>query len=141
MTITSTDTNTDTIAPSTVDRFLAALEAGVRVDDDVLAEGVHLDATVPNWRFGVVGRDVQDQYAAWFAHPGRFEELRRLPTTEGEVVVYFLSWEEDGKPWAAHHTHVLTLDGDGRIANDTFFCGGRWPSALLAEMGHPGHAC
>ena len=76
---------------------------------------------------------LKDEYAHWFADPGRFEELRRIPFPDGEVVEYVLTWVESGVPHAAHHVHVLDV-ADGRIARDTVVCGGRWPASLLAEM-------
>jgi hypothetical protein len=39
-----------------------------------------------------------------------------------------------GVPHAARQAHVLELDGEGRIAHDHMWCGGRWPATLLAEM-------
>jgi len=93
-----------------------------------------LDATVPNWRFRVVGASaIRGEYAGWFADPGRFEQLHRWPTSDGEVVEYTLTWTEHGVPHAAHHVHLLTVRDD-RIVADTVVCGGRWSAALLAEM-------
>ena len=76
---------------------------------------------------------IRAEYAQWFADPGQFEELRRIPTPGGEVVQYLLTWTENGVPHAAHHMHVLEVS-EGRIDVDTVMCGGRWPAGLLAEM-------
>jgi hypothetical protein len=117
-----------------VDRFLAAVEAGAMAGCDVWSDAAVLDATVPNWRFRKQGPDaIRGEYAHWFADPGRFEELRRLPVEGGEVVDYVLAWEEAGVPHAAHHMHVIQVRDD-RIESDTVLCGGRWPAGLLAEM-------
>ena len=80
----------------------------------------HLDATVPNWWFTVDGAAaIGTEYGRWFAHPGRFSELHRTATADGEVVEYTLRWTEDGTPHAAHHVHVLTVDrARDRIATD-----------------------
>jgi hypothetical protein len=125
-----------TIATTTnaVGRFLAAVE-GARVPDcDAWADDAVLDATVPNWRLTRRGADaIRAEYGRWFADPGRFEQLRRIPTPGGEVVEYLLTWEEQGVPHAAHHVHILEVDGD-RITADTVMCGGRWPASLLGEM-------
>jgi hypothetical protein len=131
-------TTVPTTVPTTgtaVDGFLAAV-AGARIPQaDAWADRATLDATVPNWRFSATGADaIRATYATWFADPGHFAELRRLPTPSGEVVEYTLCWEQDGVPHAAHHAHLLTLDADGRITEDRVFCGGRWDAALLAEM-------
>ena len=81
------------------------------------------------------------QLQAWFPATGTMSELRRLPTPAGEVVTYLLEWEEHGVPHAAHHVHVVTVDGrTDRIVRDDFWCGGRWGAALLAEMGAMAHA-
>ena len=125
-----------TIATTTnaVGRFLAAVE-GARVPDcDAWADDAVLDATVPNWRLTRRGADaIRAEYGRWFADPGRFEQLRRIPTPGGEVVEYLLTWDEQGVPHAAHHVHILEVDDD-RITADTVMCGGRWPASLVAEM-------
>lgn len=135
-------TMTTSTAVSTVDRFLEAVAAGRAAElADLYAPDARLDATVPNWRFGTTGAAaIADQYASWFTHPGRFEELARRPFAGGEVVSYLLTWEEGGVPHAGHHCHVLTLGSDGRIVHDQVWCGGRWDAALLAEMGAAGDA-
>ena len=128
---------------TTVDRFLAAIAAGAGGSvSDLYAEDALLDATVPNWRFSRRGSvAIADQYAGWFNHPARFEELERHATADGEVVRYLLSWQEAGVPHAAHHAHVLSVDpASGRITADHVFCGGRWDAALLADMAEADHA-
>jgi hypothetical protein len=123
-----------------VDRFLAAIEAGTAPPTGVFADDALLDATVPNWRFTVRGEQaVRDQLAGWYREPGRFEDLRRTPLPGGELVEFTLSWEEAGVPHAAHQAHVFRLE-NGHIATDTVFCGGRWPASLLAEMAEAEHA-
>lgn len=125
---------TNRTTSETVDLYLAAIEAGDMNSCTVWADDVVLDATVPGWRFVCRGpAAVRDEYGRWFADPGRLEELRRLPTTGGEVVEYLLNWSEGGIPHAAHHVHILEV-ADGRITRDHVMCGGRWPAALLAEM-------
>lgn len=122
-------TTTNAVGP-----FLAAVE-GARVPDcDAWADDCVLDATVPNWRFTRRGADaIRAEYGRWFADPGRFEQLRRMPTPGGEVVEYLLTWDEQDVPHAAHHVHILEVDDD-RITADTVMCGGRWPASLVAEM-------
>ena len=56
--------------------------------------------------------------------------MRTLPRT---AVDEFVDAVRADVPHAAHHVHLLTVDG-GLIAADTVLCGGRWPSSLLAEM-------
>jgi hypothetical protein len=125
---------TTTTTTTAVDRFLAAVEAGAIGGCTAWAADAEVDATVPNWRFTIRGADaIRTEYARWFAEPGRFEELRRWPVADGEVVEYLLSWTEQGVPHAAHHVHLLTVR-DGAIVHDTVMCGGRWSAGLLAEM-------
>ena len=134
MTTTTATGATETVRLA-VDRFLDAVAAGAGVPEALLADGVILDATVPDWRFTVQGRPaVARQYGRWFAAPAAFEELERLAVDGGEVVTYLLTWEEGGVPHAAHHCHRLRVDPHGRMAADRFFCGGRWDAARLAEM-------
>jgi hypothetical protein len=127
-------TQTQTQNLTAVDRFAAAIESGVRVGGDVFAAEAVVDATVPNWRWTIRGgQAIADAFAGWFAHPGHFESLRRSPLTDGELLEFTLTWQENGVPHACHEAHRLTLR-DGRIVEDTVYCGGRWPAALLAEM-------
>jgi hypothetical protein len=100
----------------------------------VFAEDAVLDATVPHWRFTVRGASsIEDTLAGWFADPGQFESITRSPVPGGELVRFVLTWEENGEPHMCHQAHVIELDGD-RIVRDTVYCGGRWDSALMAEM-------
>lgn len=134
-------TTATTTSTTTVDRLLDAIAAGAGVPADLLAPTATLDATVPGWRFTVRGAEaVARQYSGWFADQATYEELERLPVEDGEVVTYLLTWTEKGVPHAAHHCHRLRLDGEGRIAADRFFCGGRWDAALLADMAAADHA-
>ena len=117
-----------------VEEFLNAIETATIPACEAWSADATLDATVPNWRLRASGPDaIRAEYARWFADPARFDELRRHPIGDGEVVEYTLSWSENGVPHAAHHMHLLTVR-DGRIAADTVMCGGRWPAGLLAEM-------
>jgi hypothetical protein len=125
---------TDTATRTTVDRFVAAIEAGVRVEDGVFAADAVVDATVPNWRWTIRGATaIADTFAGWFADPGTFESVRRAPLAEGELLEFTLTWQENGVPHACHQAHILTVR-DGSIVGDTVLCGGRWNAALLAEM-------
>ena len=120
--------------PSSVDRFLTAVRTATIASCDAWTDDVVLDATVPNWRFHRRGPDqVRDTYGGWFADPGAFESLVRIPVDGGEIIDYTLTWVEGGVPHAAHHAHILGLR-NGRISSDTVLCGGRWSASLLAEM-------
>ena len=118
-----------------VDEFLSSVEGATMAGCGAFADVVDLDATVPNWRFSVHGGEqVKSEFGRWYADPGHFEELRRLPLPGGELVEFTLCWEENGIPHACHQVHVLGLD-NGKIVVDRAWCGGRWPASLLAEMG------
>lgn len=121
-----------TTTTTAVDRLLLTVVGGAP-GTGVFSPTAELDATCPGWRFSVIGDAIAGTLARWFAHPGRVEELERHPTPTGEVVSYTVSWVEDGVPHAAHQVHVLTVEDD-RITRDLFWCGGRWPAPLLAEM-------
>ena len=117
-----------------VDRFIDAIEHAAAGGADAFADDAVLDATVPNWRFVVRGgAAIGQEFARWYAHPGRFDDLRRTSLPDGELVEYTLSWVEEGVPHKCHQVHRLAV-ADGRIVADTVWCGGRWPAPLLAEM-------
>ena len=125
---------TETATLTAVDRFVAAIEAGVRVDAGVFAPDAVVDATVPNWRWTIRGATaIADTFAGWFADPGAFEAVQRIPLPDGELLEFTLTWQENGVPHACHQSHRLTVR-EGSIVEDTVFCGGRWNAALLAEM-------
>jgi hypothetical protein len=118
-----------------VDRFVAAIEHATVSGTDAFADDAVLDATVPNWRFVVRGgAAIRQEFAKWYGHPGRFEDLRRTPLPDGELVEYTLAWAEEGVPHKSHQAHRLSV-ANGLIVADTVWCGGRWPASLLAEMG------
>jgi len=133
------DSNPKASLQPAVDRFLAAVQAGV-LTADLYTTDATLDATVPGWRFHRHGAAaVSEEYAGWFNAPGQFEELERIVVADGEVVTYVLTWEEHGVPHAAHHSHRIVVDpATGRIAADRVFCGGRWNAELLASMAEAG---
>jgi ketosteroid isomerase-like protein len=117
-----------------VDRLLDAVAAGTGVPADIYDPAAVLDATVPHWRLEQHGpRRIAGQLSAWFADPGSFTELRRVPLPDGELVHFELSWQEDGRPMLAHQAHVITVT-DGRISRQEVFCGGRWDAATQAEI-------
>lgn len=117
-----------------VDAFLEAVQRATIPSCTAWAPDVVLDATVPGWRFRMNGpEEIRAEYSGWFADPGHFEELRRIPFPGGELVQYLLSWVEEGVPHQAQHMHVLEVS-DGLIQVDTVLCGGRWPAGLVDEM-------
>ena len=73
------------------------------------------------------------ELARWYADAGSFEELRRTPVPNGELVEFTLRWQEGGAPFAAHQAHIIEVAG-GMVTSDRVWCGGRWPATLLAEM-------
>ncbi len=122
------------LSDSPVDDFLTAVENGAMASCAVWSPNAVLDATTPGWRFRKQGpAAIREEYADWFADPGRFEEIERSPISGGEVVRYLLTWVENGVPHAAHHMHILTIESD-QITSDTVMCGGRWPASRLAEI-------
>jgi len=123
-----------------ITRLTEAIEHATIRTSGVFAPDAELDATVPNWRFTVRGAaDIEDTLAGWYADPGHFETITRVPITGGELVRFVLTWEEHGEPHMCHQSHVIEVEHD-RIVRDTVFCGGRWNSALMAEMGEAASA-
>jgi hypothetical protein len=117
-----------------IDRFTHAIETASLAGSGVFAHDAILDATVPNWRYTVSGvRDIETELGRWYADPGRFEELRRTPLANGELVEFVLTWEENGEPHMCHQAHHIEVH-DGLITRDRAWCGGRWGAALQAEM-------
>jgi hypothetical protein len=116
-----------------IQRFLDSVVDPAAGFTDVFSPDASLDATVPNWRFTVRGVDnLRAELARWFADPGTFDSVIRVPMPDGELVQFDLSWLQDGTPHAVHQAHVLTVSGD-RITADTAWCGGRWSASALAE--------
>lgn len=129
-----TTTTSHRQAITAVDGFLADVQRGSMSPLHYAPHAV-LDAVVPGWRLAAHGPEqIAAEYGRWFHHPGHFADLRRLPTTTGEVVEYTLTWTEDGVGHTGRHVHVIDLDGAGRITSDHVWCGGRWPTDLLAQM-------
>ncbi len=126
---------TTTGAGSTVvDRLLRAIEAGAGLPTDLFRADAELDATVPGWRFPVLGADaIAAELGRWYADPGHFEQVDRTPLPDGELVELTLTWTEGGVPHAVHQIHRLFV-ADDRIVADHAWCGGRRPAGLLAEM-------
>lgn len=125
------------LSTSVVDRFLVGVETGA-MPSDVFADDASLDATVPNWRFGLRGGEaVRAELANWYADPGRFLELERTAIPGGELVEFTLTWVEEGVPHRVHQAHILQV-AEGRVSRDTAFCGGRWPADLVQQMEEAG---
>ncbi len=128
-----------TQAPGAVDRFTAAIEAGVRVGP--ASSPTTRSSTRPSPTGG--GRS-----AARGRSPTPSPAGSPIPATSSccgaprwptaRSLEFTLTWEENGVPHACHQSHHLTLR-DGSIVADTVFCGGRWNAALLAEMAEAGH--
>ncbi len=117
-----------------ITRLMEAIEQATIRNAALFAPDAELDATVPNWRFTVRGEDdIEDTLAGWYAQPGHFETVTRVPIAGGELVRFVLTWEEHGEPYMCHQAHVIEVERD-RIVRDTLFCGGRWDSAMMAEM-------
>lgn len=117
-----------------VSTLISDIASGTGIGGEVYAPDVAFDATVPNWRFQLSGADaVRDKLSSWYADPGEFSSLDRLPVPDGELVTFTLHWSEDGVDHTSHQAHLLAVTGD-RISAHTVWCGGRWPADLVAEM-------
>jgi hypothetical protein len=117
-----------------IDDFLAAITSATIPGADCWAPQACLDATIPEWRIQTRGPlQIKRLFSGWYADVGRFEEFRRTPLPDGELIEFLLTWTEHGVPHAAHQAHVLRL-GDGQITDHVVYCGGRWPAGLMARM-------
>ena len=117
-----------------VNELISRIENGTVGACELFAPDMVLDATVPGWRFSVRGAHrVRTQLADWFATPGTFEELRRTPLPEGELVEFLRTHDEPSGPITAHQVHILEVH-DGQVTSDRVWCGGRWSAAERAEM-------
>jgi hypothetical protein len=140
MTTTTPATTPPATTSAAVDGFLADVLRGSMSPAHHSRHAV-LDAVVPDWRLAAEGPDaIADEYAHWFRHPGRFADLRRLPTATGEIVEYTLTWTLDGVAHTGRHVHLIDLDATGAIVSDHVWCGGRWPADLIAQMEQVRHA-
>jgi hypothetical protein len=120
--------------------FLKAVEAAAIELTDVYSDDAVLDATVPNWRFCLVGPEaIKTEYSKWFCDPATFVSLERMPVPDGEVVIYEHEFMHDGVRHRAHHAHHLVVR-EGKIAADTVWCGGKWPEPLLKDMAETNRA-
>lgn len=117
-----------------VSDFSKAVEAATIEETDVYSDGAVLDATVPNWRLCVVGRQaITAEYSKWFIEPATFVSLERVPVPDGEVVIYKHGFVHDGVRHRGHRVHHLVVRG-GKIASDAVWCGGKSPEPLLTDM-------
>lgn len=117
-----------------VGELIRDIAAGAGISEAVFADDVAFDATTPGWRSQLRGAAaVRRQLGGWFADPGTFEEIERIPTPDGELVTFSLQWMEDGVEHTAHQAHLLEVK-DGRVTRHKAWCGGRWPADRVAEM-------
>lgn len=120
-----------------VSDFLKAVEAAAIHQTEIYSDDAVLDATVPNWRFRLVGAEaIKAEYSKWFCDPATFVSVERMPVPDGEVVIYEHEFTHDGVRHRAHHAHHLVVR-DGKIAADIVWCGGKWPEPLLKDMAEP----
>ncbi len=118
---------------TTIDKLLAGIEAAA-IPVGLLRDDVIFDATVPNWRYTLAGAEVvRAELAKWYAEPGHFQDLRRTPLPDGELIEFTLQWREQDVPHMCHQAHILHLR-EGQVAEHTAWCGGRWPASLIAQM-------
>jgi hypothetical protein len=117
-----------------IDRYIVAIETAA-IDSELFSADAVLDATIPNWRFMRCGGGaVAGALAEWFTNPAHFDRLSRVAIASGSLLLFDLTWEEHGEPHMCRQAQVIDVR-DGRIAGVTAYCGGRWGSALMAEMG------
>ena len=112
--------------------FVRWLETGVR-PDDLFADDVFVDLTVPHWRLQAEGLDpafrVREE-----SHPFTGEvAVRGLDrTTRGFLVEFEERWEAEGQRWYCREL-IHAVVTDDRISELLVYCTGDWDEALQAR--------
>lgn len=114
---------------TTADRLVAWLEDGRR-RDDLFADDVLVDFTVPLWRIQGVGAEqafaIREQ---GHPHPGSVRIERSSPTPDGYVLQIEERWNDGAQDWYCREVITAVERGD-RIAEIAVHCTGDWDEAL-----------
>jgi hypothetical protein len=107
------------------ENFVRWLETGER-PDDLFADGVFADLTVPQWRLQAEGPDAtfclrEDSHP----YPGRVtvESLDR--TARGFLVAFEERWDAGGQRWYCREM-IHCVVADNRIIELAIYCTGDW---------------
>ena len=109
--------------------FVEWLETGER-PEDMFAEDVFADLSLPHWRLQVVGQDSafhlrEDEHP--FCGHVRVEALDR--TSRGFLIQFEERWTADGQLWYCREL-VHCVVTDGRIGELVIYCTGDWDAAV-----------
>ena len=89
-------------AVNPIDRFTQAIETASIGEAGVSAPNTVLEATVPLWRLAVTRNQHRGRVGPVVRRPRSFEEMRRTPLPNGELVEFVHTWEKDGEPHVSH---------------------------------------
>jgi hypothetical protein len=112
-----------------VDRLVQWLETGVR-PDDLFAEDVFVDLSLPHWRIQAQGADDAFRIRAG-DHPYqgevRVEALDR--TSRGVLIQFEERWSAGGQEWYCRELVHCIVNGD-RISGLAVYCTGDWDEVV-----------
>ncbi len=103
---------------------------------DLYRQDAILDASVPQWRYQLQGRDaIRAQHAQEFGsvRGARVAASRVTPTLDGVVVEIEGCFEEDGEECLWREVHILHTDG-AAITEHVGYCTGIWDAATIARQ-------
>ena len=111
------------------DRLVQWLETGVR-PDDLFAEDVFVDLSLPHWRIQEQGADNAFRIREG-DHPYRGEvRVEALDRTSRGVLIQFEErWSAGGQQWYCRELIHCIVDGD-RISELAVYCTGDWDEAV-----------
>lgn len=114
------------------------LETGVR-PDDLFAEDVFVDLSIPHWRLQVEGAAATFELRA-DGHPSPGEvAVRGLDrTSRGFLIEFEERWYAEGQRWYCREMIHCLLSGD-RIAALSVYCTGDWDEAVQARHAEQVH--
>jgi hypothetical protein len=110
-------------------RFLETGEA----PDELFANDVFFDVTVPHWRLQATGREEAIALRrAQHPAPGRVVRSRLDETSTGFVLEFEERWQESGRSWYAREIARADVT-DNRIMQLSVYCTGDWDETREQE--------
>lgn len=124
----------DSVADRLAEQFVSWLETGVR-PNDMFAEDVFADLTVPQWRVQASGIDDVFQLREE-SHPFQGEvRVEALDaTSRGFLIQFEERWNADGQRWYCRE-QIHCVVRDGRIGELVIYCTGDWDEPTQESHG------
>ena len=105
------------------------LETGDR-PDDLFAEEVFTDLSLPQWRLQAVGpRETFELRAASHRYPGDVAVRGLDRTSRGFLIEFEERWVADGQEWYCRELVHCHVSGD-RVTQVSVYCTGDWDEAV-----------